>query len=271
MTTLLTDEKLGERDPLVEANEPTLHADSANPDATLTGARKARYVRRMFARIAARYDLMNSVMSFGQDGRWRRETVRLAIPRERVAGASLALDVGCGTGLIARELYKRGASVVALDYTPEMMLIGRDERGVGLDSGERVHFVAGDALRLPFPDRAFSCVTTGFMLRNVTDIAGAFREMRRVLKPGGRLVCLEVGRPRFALARLFHRFYTRKIVPLLGRLIAGDSDAYSYLPSSMSRFPAPPELAQIMRDSGLHQVRYKQLSFGAVALHWAVA
>jgi demethylmenaquinone methyltransferase/2-methoxy-6-polyprenyl-1,4-benzoquinol methylase len=148
-----------------------------------------------------------------------------------------------------------------------MMLAGREERGVG--KREEVYFVAGDALGLPFRDETFECLTTGFMMRNVTDIRAAFREMRRVLKPGGRLVCLEVGRPRFAVARLFHRFYTRKVVPLLGRLIAGDADAYTYLPSSMGHFPSPPKLVRIMHEAGLRNVRYKQMSFGAVAVHWA--
>jgi demethylmenaquinone methyltransferase/2-methoxy-6-polyprenyl-1,4-benzoquinol methylase len=175
--------------------------------------------------------------------------------------------VGAGTGLIAQELTRRGARAVAVDYTPEMMRVGRDERGVG--EREEVHFVAGDALNLPFRDATFACLTTGFMLRNVTDIEAAFREMRRVLKPGGRVVCLEVGRPRFAIARLFHKLYTRNVVPILGRFIAGDADAYTYLPSSMGRFPSPPELARIMHDAGLQQIRYKQMSFGAVALHWA--
>jgi demethylmenaquinone methyltransferase / 2-methoxy-6-polyprenyl-1,4-benzoquinol methylase len=219
----------------------------------------------MFARIAGRYDLMNRVMSFGMDGMWRREIARLAL-RSEADAQTLVLDVGTGTGMIAQEIARRGPQVIALDYTPEMMYVGRDEGGVGND--EPVYFAAGDALRLPFGDETFGAVTTGFMMRNVTDIEGAFREMARVLQPGGRLVCLEVGRPRFWGARLFHRVYTRKVVPLLGRLIAGDGDAYTYLPSSMGRFPAPPELAQIMRRAGLRRVRFKQMSFGAVALHW---
>jgi demethylmenaquinone methyltransferase/2-methoxy-6-polyprenyl-1,4-benzoquinol methylase len=110
-------------------------------------------------------------------------------------------------------------------------------------------------------------VTTGFAMRNVTDIEAAFREMQRVVRPGGRVVCLEVGRPRWAVARLFHSIYTGTVVPLLGRLVAGDSDAYSYLPSSMRKFPAPQELAELMRASGLRNVRFKQLTFGAVAVH----
>jgi demethylmenaquinone methyltransferase/2-methoxy-6-polyprenyl-1,4-benzoquinol methylase len=130
-----------------------------------------------------------------------------------------------------------------------------------------VYFAGGDALNLPFPDDTFDCVTTGFAMRNVVDIEGAFREMRRVLKPGGRLVCLEVGRPRYAVYRLFHRLHTRFVVPVLGRLVVRDADAYSYLPSSMGKFPPPTELARIMRKTGLRNVRFRQLTFGAVAVH----
>lgn len=235
----------------------------ANPDASLRGEAKARYVSGMFARIARRYDLMNILMSFGQDGAWRRYAVRRAAPRP----GGLALDVASGTGLIARELARSGASAVAIDFCLPMMLQGKRQ---GIGSNEPVFFAGADALKLPFPDNTFDCITSGFAMRNVTDIAGAFREMRRVLKPGGRAVCLEVGRPRWAVARTFHRVYTRKVVPLLGKLIAGDSDAYRYLPSSMERFPPPEELARIMRSVGLRGVRFKQLTFGAVAVHSGV-
>lgn len=240
---------------IAEARTPT-----RNPNATLSGADKVRYVKGMFGRIAWRYDLMNRVMSFGQDGMWRRYTVDRARPK----AGGLALDVATGTGRIAQELAYRGTRAVGVDLTPEMMLQGK-RAGVGDD--EPVYFAGGDALQLPFADDTFDCLTTGFAMRNVVDIEAAFREMRRVLKPGGRLVCLEVGRPRYAIYRLFHGLHTRFVVPLLGRLIVGDADAYSYLPSSMGKFPPPVELARIMRKAGLRNVRYRQLTFGAVAVH----
>ena len=235
-------------------------APATNPDATLQGTEKILYVRDMFGRIAWRYDFMNMLMSFGQDRFWRSYTVRQAAPKP----GDLALDVATGTGRIAHELAGKGAQSVGIDFSVPMMLQGRRD---GVGRGLPVHFVGADALTLPFGDDIFDCVTTGFAMRNVADIEGAFREMCRVLKPGGRLVCLEVGRPWLRITRLFHRIYTRKVVPLLGKVVAGDSDAYSYLPSSMGKFPPPRKLAGIMRAAGLRDVRFKQLTFGAVAVH----
>lgn len=234
----------------------------ANPDASLTGEQKRRYVSGMFSRISRRYDLMNAIMSLGQDAAWRRFVVQAARPP--VGG--LALDVATGTGRIAQGLARAGASAVGIDLTPAMMVQGRRD-GVGTE--EPVYFAAADALYLPFADNTFDCVTTGFAMRNVTDIEGAFREMQRVVKPGGRVVCLEVGTPRSAITRAGHAIYTRRIVPLLGKVVAGDADAYTYLPSSMRRFPSPPELARTMRRAGLKNIRYRQFTMGAAAVHYA--
>lgn len=235
-------------------------APATNPDASLQGREKALYVHRMFSRITRRYDLMNRIMSLGQDAMWRRYTVRQAAPHP----GDLALDVATGTGRIAQELAGRGATAIAIDFCLPMIAQGRSE---GVGDTEPVFFAGADALKLPFPDNTFDCVTTGFAMRNVIDIEAAFREMRRVLKPGGRLVCLEVGRPRWRIARLFHAIYTGKVVPLLGKLVAGDADAYTYLPSSMGKFPPPSQLARIMKAAGLREVRFKQLTMGAVAVH----
>ena len=243
-----------------EGSQRTVFA--TNPDATLTGDAKYRYVSGMFTRIAGRYDLMNVLMSLGQDGMWRRFTVRRARPPRD----GLALDVATGTGRIAEELTRAGArAAVGIDLTPQMMIQGRLD---GVGKGKPVYFAGADALDLPFADSTFDCVTTGFAMRNVIDIEAAFREMTRVVKPGGRVVCLEVGRPRWAVTRLFHGIYTGRIVPLLGKLVAGDADAYTYLPSSMRKFPEPERLAHIMQAAGLRKVGFKQLTFGAVAVHW---
>jgi demethylmenaquinone methyltransferase/2-methoxy-6-polyprenyl-1,4-benzoquinol methylase len=238
-------------------------APTTNPDASLQGEAKARYVNGMFSRIARRYDLMNVIMSLGQDGMWRRFTVRKAHPKP----GGLALDVATGTGRIAQELGRHGTRTIGIDFSLAMMEQGKHD-GVGLD--EPVYFAGADALSLPFADDTFDCVTTGFAMRNVIDIERTFREMRRVVKPGGRVVCLEVGHPRLAVTRFFHGLYTHGVMPLLGKLVAGDSDAYTYLPSSMGKYPPPPELARIMRVSGLRYVEYKQLTLGAVAVHTGI-
>lgn len=234
---------------------------ATNPEATLQGEQKARYVSGMFARIAKRYDLMNVLMSFGRDGAWRTFTVKKA----RIKQGGLALDVATGTGRIAQEMAQKGTRSVGIDFCAPMMVQGRSE-GVGVD--EPVYFAGADALNLPFSDNTFDCVTTGFAMRNVIDIEGAFREMCRVVKPGGRIVCMEVGKPKYAITRLFHNIYTRRIIPFVGKIIAGDSDAYTYLPSSMGKFPPPADLARIMKKAGIRNVQWKQLTFGAVAVHW---
>ncbi len=237
-----------------------------NADATLQGAAKRQYVTGMFARIAQRYDLMNTVMTFGQDESWRQLTVRVARPQP----GSRALDMGTGTGRIATELAQHGADVWALDLTHAMMVRGRAD----LDAdpqlrapAQHVHFVQGDALTLPFADASFDCVTSGFTLRNVTDVPQAMRELCRVVRPGGRVVTLEASQPPLAPFRVGNRLYITLMLPLLGRLIAGDAEAYTYLRSSMIRFYDGPGLAAVMRAAGLTRVRFKRLMFGSVAVH----
>ena len=236
-----------------------------NPHATLTGTAKRRYVMGMFSRIAGRYDLMNTLMTGGQDERWRQMVRRAAGPIQ----GQWTLDVGTGTGKIAHDLARDGARAVGLDLTLGMMQSGQQEMARVGKPGP-VRFVCGDALALPLPDNTFACVTTGFTLRNVTDIEAAFREMARVVRPGGRVICLEVATPQNPLFRLGHRIYTQGVVPLLGRLIAGDADAYRYLPNSMAQFPAPARLAEIMGAAGLGRVRYRVLMLGSVAIHVGV-
>ncbi len=189
---------------------------------------KARYVERMFARIAPGYDRVNRVMTFGLDQGWRRQVVELVAPP--VGGA--ALDVGTGTGDFLPELaaWSRTGLAVGLDFTVPMMRAGWPKLA-GLE-GDRAAFVGGDALQLPFPDESFDAITTGFVMRNVTDIAQAFREMYRVARPGAAMACLEVARPRSPLIRLGHRLYFEGVVPWIGQLLGGDRRAYTYLPQS---------------------------------------
>jgi demethylmenaquinone methyltransferase/2-methoxy-6-polyprenyl-1,4-benzoquinol methylase len=226
---------------------------------------KAEYVNRMFAQIAPTYDVVNRLMTFGLDQGWRKVVVREAAPP--LGGK--ALDVATGTGDIALALAPKvgpTGEVIASDFCLEMMLPG-PAKAAKAGVGSWVRWVAADALQLPFPDNSFDCVTTGFAMRNVVNIEQAFRDMMRVVKPGGRVVCLEVARPKFALVRWGHQLYFNKIVPLLGRLISRHKEAYTYLPASAEKFPPPEELKSIMERAGLVQVRFKRYGLGAVAIH----
>ncbi len=221
---------------------------------------KPVFVNQMFARIAPTYDLMNRLMTFGQDQSWRRELLRLAAtpPHGRL------LDVGSGTGDIAYMELRRNPSTQAVgsDFTYEMMAAG-----VGKEPGLFLPFVQADTFGLPFADNTFDAVVSGFMVRNVVDRVSAFREMARVTRPGGHVVCLETTPPTNALLTPLFRLYFFRIVPLIGGLVAGDSQAYSYLPHSTVDFPEPHELARLMEQAGLHHVFFVEKMFGAVAIH----
>lgn len=230
--------------------------------AELRGQAKAEYVNKMFGQISPRYDLMNRIMTGGQDKRWRAFAVRVAMPHH----GSRGLDVATGTGDLAIELAKVCDEVTGVDTCLEMLELGREKVSVaGLDG--RVRLLPGDALALPFEDNQFDCATTGFAMRNVVDVRQAFAEMCRVVKPGGRVVCLEASRPSSRLGRTLHHLYFDRLVPLIGWLVSGHRDAYSYLPNSLTYFPSPPRLKEIMAEAGLHGVRYYPLALGGVTIH----
>jgi demethylmenaquinone methyltransferase / 2-methoxy-6-polyprenyl-1,4-benzoquinol methylase len=217
-------------------------------------------VRAMFDRIAGCYQLMNALMTFGRDRAWRRAVVlAAALP----AGGRL-LDLASGTGDIALEALRlvAGLRVTAADFSLGMMRIGRKRPG-----GEHIAWCAADALSLPFTDASFDAVTSGYLLRNVADRAGVFREQARVVRPGGRVVCLDTSPPPASPLRPLVRLYLRRIIPLLGRLIAGERSAYAYLSASTEGFKTPSELAAIMRDAGLVEVRYQRFMAGTIAVH----
>ena len=210
----------------------------------------------MFDRIAPVYDLMNRVMTAGLDGRWRRLTARLAVrPGDRV------LDACCGTGDLALECARAGGVVTGVDFSARMLERARRK------SAEVKWVEADDAL--PFDDGSFDAATVGFGIRNVPDLEGGLAELRRVLRPGGRLGVLEITRPRGPLAPFFVLWFYWT-VPLLGKLLPGGR-AYSYLPASVRRFPGPTELAEAIVRAGFRDVRYRRLAGGIVALHVAEA
>ena len=215
-------------------------------------------VRTMFDRIAPVYDLMNRVMTAGLDGRWRRLTARSVVrPGDRV------LDGCCGTGDLALADERAGGRVVGLDFSERMLERARRKSA-------SIEWVRGDLLELPFEDASFEAATVGFGVRNVADLVRSLRELRRVLRPGGRLGILEITEPR-GLLRPFYRLWFYGIVPLLvGRVLRGGS-AYSYLPASVRRFPGPDELAALLRDAGFEDVSFRLLAGGIVALHRGTA
>jgi len=223
---------------------------------------KARYVNRMFTAISPRYDLMNWLMTFGQDQVWRRRAVVEVAP----SAGGIILDVGTGTGDFLPLLADAapGVRAIGVDFTYAMMAAGREKLN---GYGDRITLVAGDALRLPFPDDTFDGLVNGFLLRNVADLQQTLVEMRRVIKPGRRVVCLEITNPSWPLFRDVFRLYFHRLVPLLGGIISGRPDAYTYLPQSVTRFLAPDELAQLMREVGLGQVGYRLLAWGTMAIH----
>ena len=228
--------------------------------AHLQGQDRADYVQDMFARIAGRYDTMNRLMTFGQDVRWRQYVIRQAnLP----AGGRL-LDIATGTGDIADEGQRQvpGLRAVGGDFTIEMMRAGQH-----LPGRETICWTAADTLALPFPDNTFDAVTSGFLMRNVIDVAGAFREQWRVTRPGGRVVVLESSPPKDNLLKPFIKLHLNTVITTLGRLITGEADAYRYLPDSTQGFQGPDELAATMRAAGFVDVGYRLFMFGTIAVH----
>jgi demethylmenaquinone methyltransferase/2-methoxy-6-polyprenyl-1,4-benzoquinol methylase len=223
----------------------------------------ATQVNRMFDRIAGQYDAMNSVMTAGLHHRWRQRTASRADLQE----GDSALDVCCGTGDLAFELARQvGAtgSVIGCDFSEPMLDLARAKAA---DRGALgVRFDHADALALPYEDRAFDAVTVGFGVRNLADLDRGLAEMSRVLKPAGRLAILEITQPRRPPLSIFYSLWFNRVVPLLGAL-AGDRDAYSYLPESVRSFPSPRGLAAKMDAAGLERIRVTILAGGIIAIH----
>ncbi len=227
----------------------------------------AAFVQHMFGRIARRYDLMNRLMTFGQDRRWRRFVVRQAA----LHPGDWLLDIATGTGDIAFEARRQvpDLHIVAADFTLPMMRVGQlRERRLGGNGRRPLAWHAADTLHLPYASNVFDAVTSGYLFRNVSDIAGALAEQVRVLKPGGRLVTLDTTPPPRGPLRPFIQFHLRVIIPLLGRWITGQADAYRYLPESTLNFKTAEELADLLRAAGLIDVGYRRFMLGTMAVHW---
>jgi demethylmenaquinone methyltransferase / 2-methoxy-6-polyprenyl-1,4-benzoquinol methylase len=230
---------------------------------TEPGRLPADEVRAMFDRIAPRYDLLNRTMTLGIDGRWRAAAASAA----DLAAGGRALDCCTGTGDLAFALEQRVTAlgaVTGIDFSSEMIERAREKAG---ERGSAARFLVGDVLALPFDDDSFDAATVAFGIRNVADLGGALAEMTRVVRPGGKVVILEITTP--ARLRAFYGLWFDRVVPQLGRLLGRDGDAYSYLPASVRRFPEPVDLAGHMSDAGLTDVRWRLFAAGIVALHHA--
>ena len=222
-----------------------------------TGRLAPEAVRTMFDRIAPVYDVMNRAMTAGLDRRWRAATARAVVsPGDRV------LDACCGTGDLAIAAQRAGGKVTGLDFSERMLEHARAKSA-------EVEWIQGDALALPFEDGSFDAATVGFGVRNLEELEAGLRELRRVLRPGGRIGILEITRPR-GMLRPFYKLWLDGLVPLAGKLLPGGA-AYTYLPASVRRFPGAKELAQLMQTVGFEDVHYRLFGGGIVALHTGVA
>lgn len=253
------------------------------------GDRRAVRVNDLFTRIAPRYDLINDVQSLGLHRLWKRRLLREADIQPGIR----ALDVCCGTGDVALALARRGARVTGLDFSLAMLAVGQQRarhQGTAAESPARLHrkatgllsgatgqrksgdpadvqFLAGDGLRLPFRDAGFEVVTISYGLRNLASLEGGLREMLRVAKPRGRILVLDFARPGNALWRGIYLGYLGLIVPLLGRVLCGNREAYAYILESLKHFPSQTVLADLMRRSGCKNVRYVDLLGGVMSIH----
>ncbi|MFC1935176.1 ubiquinone/menaquinone biosynthesis methyltransferase [Chloroflexota bacterium] len=232
--------------------------------AELKGEAKVRFVAGMFARISRRYDLVNTVMTGGMHHRWRHLATRLAT--DGLVGP--ALDVATGTGDFIFALARQPGvqSVVGVDLVPEMLALAR-QKAQRLDLVRQVVFLQADALSLPFPNHAFACAASGFGLRNVADVLTALAEMARVVRPGGRVAVLEIipFEPNGPFLRLL-RLYLHRVVPIVGTILTGDRQAYTYFPQSVDTFPQAGELAHLMEEAGLQRVGYRKVAWGSAAI-----
>ena len=233
---------------------PSLRVALASPDS------KGPYVRRLFATIADRYDLVTVLLSWGRDRAWKRRLVRLA----EVRPGQAALDLACGTGDIAYAIARQGAAVVGLDITVRMIDLARAKPRTG-----QVRFLIGDMMALPFPDQTFDLVTAGYGIRNVASIGPAVAEIYRVLRPGGRVLSLDFNRPVNPVVRGAYLAYLTVVGSALGLILHGDPDTYRYIPESIRRYPGAGGVARLMQAAGFAGARYDRVLGGLMAINSA--
>ena len=226
----------------------------------LTGKERAASVQKMFGKISRNYDLMNRMMTAGQDKKWRREVIRHA----KLEDGDSLLDLGAGTGDLAREALKQNPAsrVLAADFTLEMMRAGKKD--------DSFFWSAADALNLPLQNEKFDAIVSGFLMRNVTNLPRALKEQYRALKPGGRIVILDTTKPRKNILTPFINIHLHYTIPFLGGLLTGERDAYTYLPESTENFLRAEELAAHLAAVGFKKINFDIKMFGTIAIHWGV-
>jgi ubiquinone/menaquinone biosynthesis methyltransferase len=238
----------------------TLRSTIATPDG------KRRYVRRLFATIADRYDFITRFLSYGQDRRWKARLIQ----RAAIAPTDRVLDLACGTGDLAFAATERASRVVGLDLTHRMLQLAharqQNRNGVG-GHLKRTAFVCGEMLALPFPSASFDVVTTGYGLRNVPDLPAALKEIHRVLAPGGRVLSLDFNRPDNPLLRAAYLAYLTTVGSALGFALHRDPDTYRYIPESIRLYPGAAGVAAMMRNAGFAEVEVERLLGGLMAIH----
>lgn len=228
---------------------------------------KETHVQSVFQKIAPKYDLMNDLISFRRHKAWRKFTMK----QMNVQPGDTAIDLCCGTcdWTIAIAKASQNGRTVGLDFSSNMLEVGKQKVGKeGLSS--QIELVQGNAMELPFPDNTFDYATIGFGLRNVPDYSRVLQEMQRVVKPGGRVVCLEVSKPTWQPFKALYNLYFERILPVMGRVVAKSYEQYKWLPESLRAFPGREQLAQMFRETGLQNVQAFPLTGGVAALHIGV-
>ncbi|WP_080802810.1 bifunctional demethylmenaquinone methyltransferase/2-methoxy-6-polyprenyl-1,4-benzoquinol methylase UbiE [Desulfamplus magnetovallimortis] len=222
------------------------------------------FIKEMFDNIAPKYDFLNRFLSLGQDILWRQEMVKASsIPHS----GCMVLDVACGTCDVAIEVAKQssGTKIIATDFSPGMLILGK-KKVSSKNSKDKIHLAAGNALSLPFRDAIFDAVFIAFGIRNIMDRQGALQSFAKVLKKGGKVVVLELTSPSGRFLRDIYMFYFQRVLPSIGGLFSKNRHAYHYLPESVMKFPLPDQFAEIMRNSGFKNVKWKGMTFGIVTL-----
>ncbi len=224
---------------------------------------RAEKVQKLFATIARRYDLLNDIMSAGLHRRWKRRLVELALGNREAANGKQVLDLCCGTGDIALAFAHAGADVTGADFTEEMLRVAEART-------QAVRWVRADALRLPFPDNSFDVVSVGYGLRNLADIERGLREILRVLKPGGKFLSLDFGKPESTTFRALYFGYLRVVLPILGRIFCGDPDTYGYILASLQNYPAQRGIKELMETRGYRECGFEEFCLGSMAINYGV-